>query len=115
MQSAFVLVLAIDLPQVQPAFLKKLLARSIGCSGVVPRHDNRFEPLIALYPAAALPVAIDQLRKQDYVLQHFVAKLLENRLIVGYEIEVREQIQLENWNTPEDRGPAREFREPLAS
>ena len=115
MQSAFVLVLAIDLPQIQPAFLKKLLARSIGCCGVVPRRHNRFEPLIALYPAAALHVAIDQLRKQDYVLQHFVAKLLENRLIVGYEIEASEQIQLKNWNTPEDRGPARESREPLGS
>jgi molybdopterin-guanine dinucleotide biosynthesis protein A len=82
---------------------------------VVPRRHNRFEPLIALYPAAALHVAIDQLRKQDYVLQHFVAKLLENRLIVGYEIEASEQIQLKNWNTPEDRESAPESRVPLGS
>jgi molybdenum cofactor guanylyltransferase len=115
MQSAFVLVLAIDLPQIQPAFVKKLLARSMGRCGVVPRRHDRFEPLIALYPAAALPVAIDQLRKQDYVLQHFVAKLLENHLIVGYEVAADEQVQLENWNTPEDRGPAQESREPLGS
>jgi molybdopterin-guanine dinucleotide biosynthesis protein A len=113
MESAFVLVLAVDLPQIQPIFLKKLLARSEGSCGVVPRCDDHFEPLIALYPAAALPVAIDQLRKEDYVLQHFVAKLLQNRLIVGYEIEAGDQSQLENWNTPEDRGRARESREPL--
>jgi hypothetical protein len=40
---------------------------------------------------------------------------LENRLIVGYEIEAGEHIQLENWNTTEDRGPAREAREPSGS
>jgi molybdopterin-guanine dinucleotide biosynthesis protein A len=103
-QSAFVLVLAVDLPQIQPGFLKKLLARSaVGC-GIVPRHGHRFEPLIALYPRAALAVALDQLRKQDYVLQHFVAKLLENRLMMGYEVEAGEQIQLANWNTPADLG-----------
>ena len=101
-RSTFVLILAIDLPRIQPGFLEKLLARSVVGCGVVPRHDHRFEPLISLYPKAALAVALDQLRKQDYVLQHFVAKLLENRLMMSYEIEADERIQLENWNTPAD-------------
>jgi molybdopterin-guanine dinucleotide biosynthesis protein A len=101
-RSALLLVLAIDLPQIQPGFLKKLLARSEAGCGVVPIHHNRFEPLIAIYPGAVLGVAIDQLREQDYVLQHFIDKLLENRLMIGYEVELSEQNQLENWNTPED-------------
>jgi molybdopterin-guanine dinucleotide biosynthesis protein A len=102
--SALLLVLAIDLPQIQPGFLKKLLARSRAGCGVVPIFRHRFEPLIAIYPGAALELAIDQLRGEDYVLQHFVKKLLESRLMIGYEVELSEQNQLENWNSPEDVG-----------
>ncbi len=105
-RSALLLVLAIDLPQIQTGLLKKLLARSEPGCGVVPIHHSHAEPLIAVYPRAAFAVAIDQLRRQDYVLQHFIGKLLENRLVTGYEVELSEQNQLENWNTPEDAGLA---------
>ncbi len=101
-RSALLLVLAIDLPGIQPGFLKKLLARSEAGCGVVPILHGRFEPLIAIYPVKALGVAIDQLREQDYVLQHFINKLLENGLMIGYEVELSEQNQLKNWNKPED-------------
>jgi molybdenum cofactor guanylyltransferase len=101
-QSAFLLVLAVDLPRIQPGFLKKLLALSVAGCGVVPAHHSGFEPLIAVYPASSLALAIDQIRERDYSLQHFIAKLLENHLITSYEVEASERIQLENWNTPED-------------
>jgi molybdenum cofactor guanylyltransferase len=101
-QSAFLLVLAVDLPRIQPAFLKKLLALSVAGCGVVPVHHNGFEPLIAVYPASSLALAIGQIQERDYSLQHFIAKLLENHLITSYEVEASERIQLENWNTPED-------------
>ena len=106
-QSTFLLVLAVDLPRIQPGFLKKLLALSVAGCGVVPAHHNGFEPLIAVYPASSLALAIDQIRERDYSLQHLIAKLLENHLITSYEVEASERIQLENWNTPED---ARSFR-----
>jgi molybdenum cofactor guanylyltransferase len=98
------LVLAIDLPKIQPEFLKKLLDRSEAGCGIVPVHQNRFEPLIAVYPRAVLGVALDHLRERDYALQHFIGKLLENRLMTGYEIDSSELHQLENWNTPSDAG-----------
>jgi molybdopterin-guanine dinucleotide biosynthesis protein A len=103
-RSTLLLVLAVDLPQIMPGFLMKLLARSeVGC-GVVPFHHNRFEPLIAVYPAAALHVALHQLQQEDYVLQHFIKKLLEAGLMIGYEVELSEAHQLQNWNTPEATG-----------
>jgi molybdenum cofactor guanylyltransferase len=103
-RNALLLVLAVDLPQITPGFLMKLLARSeIGC-GVVPCHHNRFEPLIAVYPGAALQVALDQLQQKDYVLQHFIDKLLEAGLMTAYDVELSEELQLENWNTPSDTG-----------
>ena len=103
-RSALLLVLAIDLPKIQPGFLRKLLARSETGCGIVPMYANRFEPLIAIYPTAALEIAIDQLRMQDYVLQHFIARLLERSLLNCYEVESGEQDGLENWNTPGDVG-----------
>jgi hypothetical protein len=68
---------------------------------------------MALYPAAALEVATDQLSKQDYVLQHFAEILLKNRLVIRYDVERSEQPQLKNWNTPEgeERGGGREGTE----
>ncbi len=71
--NGLLLVLAIDLPQVQPAFLQRLLARTEAACGIVPILNDHFEPLIAVYPKAALELAVAQLRKRDYVLQHFVA------------------------------------------
>jgi molybdopterin-guanine dinucleotide biosynthesis protein A len=103
-RSTLLLVLAIDLPEIMPGFLMKLLARSEAGCGIVPFHHNRFEPLIAVYPGAALQVALDQLQHEDYVLQHFIDKLLQAGLMIGYDVELGEEHQLENWNTPEDRG-----------
>jgi molybdopterin-guanine dinucleotide biosynthesis protein A len=100
--NGLLLVLAIDLPHVQPSFLQGLLAGTEANCGIVPILNNHFEPLIAIYPKAALELAVAQLRKRDYVLQHFVALLLEHRLVTGYEVETSEQYQLENWNRPED-------------
>jgi molybdopterin-guanine dinucleotide biosynthesis protein A len=103
-RSPLLLVLAIDLPQIMPGFLMKLLARSEAGCGVVPFHNNRFEPLIAIYPRAALQVALDQLQQGDYILQHFIDKLLQAGLMTRYDVELSEEHQLKNWNTPEDRG-----------
>jgi molybdopterin-guanine dinucleotide biosynthesis protein A len=98
-QSALLLVLAIDF---RPEFLRKLLVCAGAACGVVPIRHNRFEPLIAVYPRAALGVAITQFERSDYVLQHFVDRLLKCRLLIGYEVATGEQDQLSNWNTPED-------------
>ena len=102
MKNGLLLVLAIDLPRVQPSFLRRLLVGTEAACGIVPILNNHFEPLIAIYPKAALELAVAQLRKRDYVLQHFVALLLERRLVTGYEVETSEQYQLGNWNRPED-------------
>jgi molybdenum cofactor guanylyltransferase len=96
------LVLAIDLPQVQPAFLQKLLDGTEAACGIVPILNDHFEPLIAVYPKAALELAIAQLSKRDYVLQHFVELLLKHRLVISYKVPASEQSQFENWNRPQD-------------
>jgi molybdenum cofactor guanylyltransferase len=96
------LILAVDLPFVQPLFLRTLLDRArVGC-GVIPVHRDRFEPLVAVYPLLALEPALDSLKRGDLVLQHFADRLLTEKLLVTYRVEPWEQFQLQNWNTPED-------------
>jgi molybdenum cofactor guanylyltransferase len=97
-----VVVLAVDMPGIRPAFLKKLSTRAaVGC-GVIPVHQNRFEPLAAVYPAAARDIAIDQIELGELALQRFSERLRREGLVTRYTVESAEQIQLLNWNTPED-------------
>jgi molybdopterin-guanine dinucleotide biosynthesis protein A len=99
------LVLAVDVPRIQPEFLQTLLRQALPDRGVVPILQDRFEPLIAVYPKSALPVALAQLAKNDLALQSFVDELANRHLVISYEISAFEQGQFEKWNTPEDMQP----------
>jgi molybdopterin-guanine dinucleotide biosynthesis protein A len=99
------LVLAVDVPRIQPGFLETLVRQALPDRGVVPILQDRFEPLIAVYPKSALPVALVQLGKIDFALQSFVNELSDRRLVISYEVSALEQEQFENWNTPEDMHP----------
>ena len=96
------LVLAVDVPRIEPEFLQALLRQALPDRGVVPILQDRFEPLIAVYPKSALPVALAQLAKNDLALQSFASELANMRLVVSYEVPASEQEKFENWNRPED-------------
>jgi molybdopterin-guanine dinucleotide biosynthesis protein A len=102
MRTDLLIVLAVDLARIQPGFLRKLLTRSTRACGVVPVHENRFEPLVAVYPAAAAGIAIEQLTMGEFVLQCFAGRLSTEGLISSYNVQLSEQVQISNWNTPED-------------
>ena len=99
------LVLAVDVPRIEPEFLQTLLRQALPDRGVVPILQGRFEPLIAVYPERALPVALTQLAKNDLALQSFVSELTSMRLVVSYQVSASEQEQFENWNRTEDMRP----------
>jgi molybdenum cofactor guanylyltransferase len=100
--SDLLLVLAVDLPFIQPVFLRTLLDRARAGCGVIPVNRDRFEPLVAVYPRLALRPALENLEKGDLVLQQFAVRLLGEKLLVTYRVEASEEFQLQNWNTPED-------------
>jgi molybdopterin-guanine dinucleotide biosynthesis protein A len=102
MRTDLLFVLAVDLARIQPEFLRKLLNRSTRNCGIVPVLENRFEPLVAVYPAASAGIAIEQLAMGEFVLQDFVRRLSKEGLISRYNVELPEQVQLTNWNTPAD-------------
>jgi molybdopterin-guanine dinucleotide biosynthesis protein A len=100
--SDLLLILAVDLPFIQPVFLRTLLDHAKAGCGVIPVNRDRFEPLVAVYPRLALRPALENLEKGDLVLQQFADRLLGEKLLVTYRVEASEEFQLRNWNTPED-------------
>jgi molybdenum cofactor guanylyltransferase len=100
--SDLLLILAVDVPFIQPVFLRTLLDRARAGCGIIPVNRDRFEPLVAVYPRLALRSALENLKKGDLVLQRFADRLLAEKLLLTYRVEASEEFQLQNWNTPED-------------
>ncbi len=98
----FALILAIDLPMISADFLTKLLSLRKSGAGIVPQTEHGFDPLAAIYPIAALPVALRRIQTRDYRLQDFVAELVRQGLVSAYPVSPREKKLLRNWNWPND-------------
>jgi molybdopterin-guanine dinucleotide biosynthesis protein A len=97
-----VLVLPVDAPWVDLEFVSDLLARCSDRCGVVPRLEQRYEPLIAVYPRQACPVAVRLIRRGELRLQHFVETLAETGLVSSWTVPAELAVRLTNWNWPED-------------
>jgi molybdopterin-guanine dinucleotide biosynthesis protein A len=86
LQTSHLLALAIDMPRMTTAHIKKLLSCAQAGCGVAPKNENWFEPLCAVYPAEASDVALRALSQGQLSLQHLVRDLSQRNWIQGYEI-----------------------------
>ena len=77
-ESPLVLILAIDMPAMTPAFLTKLLQCG---AAIVPESARYFEPLAAIYPRLALPIAEKMLSEGERSMQHFIRRLVDAGLV----------------------------------
>ena len=93
-----VAVLAIDLPRMNAAFLRSLLSKA----PVVPRRENRFEPLAAFYSKRTLAVFQRRLHERELSMQRAIRELAERHEITLYDVSGPEALLFENLNTPED-------------
>ena len=96
------LVIAIDLPNITTDYLRQLLDWCASETGVAPASPDRFEPLAAVYPRRALPLAQSCLASRELSLQRFAARCVAEGLIVQKEITPDERPLFLNMNTPED-------------
>ena len=102
MRSPRLVVLAVDLPAMTAGFLAALLDEQPAV-GVVPRMDDGFfEPLAAIYPREALPLAKIRLRGEDRALQSFVRSLVEHGLATAHSVTGAAVGFFANWNEPHD-------------
>lgn len=101
-RTTHLLALAIDLPQMTSAHLKKLGALARPGIGVVPQTGEFFEPLSAVYPAESRAVAERMLAAKDVSLHNFIRALAARRQICFHLVTQSESAMYRNVNTPED-------------
>lgn len=97
-----VLIVAVDLPAMAPDWLRRIIERSMESRGVVPSFANRYEPLAAIYPKAAISAARASLASGDLVLQRFVQAAATAGFVEVWELSEADSLVLVNWNRPED-------------
>jgi molybdopterin-guanine dinucleotide biosynthesis protein A len=98
----WVVVVAVDLPQVTRGYLEKLIAAGDGRVGVVPEGPAGYEPLVALYPRDLLPEIQSALASRRLGLQTLVREAVAAGRLRALPIAVTEYSLFTNWNTPED-------------
>ena len=101
-QTTHLLALAVDLPRMTSAHLKKLWALVEPGIGLVPQNDGLGEPLCAIYPAEAINVAREALSKEDVSLRRFIKTLADQKRIHFYTVTQSESPLYQNANTPEE-------------
>jgi molybdopterin-guanine dinucleotide biosynthesis protein A len=97
-----VLVLAVDMPAMTPAMLKKIVSLCEDDLGCVPVSDRGFEPLAAAYSKQVLPLAEELLAAGRYSMREFVLEGVERGLVQVLQIELEEQLRFINCNQPSD-------------
>lgn len=100
--SARALVLAVDLPQLSPSFLRRLATIGPRTSGAIPRVNGRIEPLAAIYPREAWPLAVESLRSGKNSVAAFAERCVETGIAEFFDFPPNEAMLFANWNSPED-------------
>jgi molybdenum cofactor guanylyltransferase len=114
-RSPWLLLLAVDMPAMHAAFLRRLLDAALAANcGLVPARPApdgalRFEPLCALYPVAPEFHALvtRALASEDWSLQSLLRAAETAGMLRAWPVTAEDAATLENWNTPADlREPA---------
>ncbi|HEX8678793.1 MAG TPA: molybdenum cofactor guanylyltransferase [Chthoniobacterales bacterium] len=98
-RTPLLLALAVDLPNITSDYLERLLDLCTNDRGVVPRTD-RFEPLVAIYPARALSTAEQLLSARSYSLQAFARRCVAEHFVVEHQVAPADTALFLNMNTP---------------
>jgi molybdopterin-guanine dinucleotide biosynthesis protein A len=95
-------VLAVDLPRMEAAYLKKLVRRCTPTRGAVPQRGDDFEPLAAVYPGMLRSLAADRLHQGRYAMQDFVREAIRRGLIEAVPVGDEDAAKFANINSPAD-------------
>jgi len=97
----FLLVLAVDLPNITFEHLHLLVGLCSEGKGVIPVTEE-FEPLVALYPTRSLGSAEELLGSGRYSLQEFAARCIAEELADEHQVALSDAALYLNMNTPTD-------------
>jgi molybdopterin-guanine dinucleotide biosynthesis protein A len=97
-----VLVLAVDLPGITAAFLRKLAAHCDPLTGAVPKLKGELEPLAAIYPKRCHFVVRDCLLKCRRAARDFADACLRERAVRTLAVSGADAMCFHNCNSPAD-------------
>jgi molybdopterin-guanine dinucleotide biosynthesis protein A len=103
MTGEWLVVLAIDLPDMTTVFLENLYHAALtkGC-GVVPQFDGVYEGLAAIYPRALADLCQKHLACKDRSLQRFVRQAIADGFLMTYSMTEESRPLFRNVNRPAD-------------
>jgi molybdopterin-guanine dinucleotide biosynthesis protein A len=96
------LVLAVDLPHMNTAFLRALADRCDRLTGVVPQRQGRLEPLAAIYPKRCQRFAFERIMRGSRAARAFAADCLRERAVRRWTPPPAAAACLANCNRPEE-------------
>lgn len=105
LQTSHLLALAIDVPRISPGHLRALWSRAEAGKGVVPVNGDYFEPLCAVYPIEAAPLARQALLAGSASLQLLARELIRQSRARPYVLSQAERLLYANLNCPADIAP----------
>jgi molybdopterin-guanine dinucleotide biosynthesis protein A len=96
------LVLAVDLAQMTPAFLKLLADRCDDLTGAVPKLHGHLEPLAAIYPRRCHAIAADFIAQSRYAARDFAEACHREHAARIFPVPAASAGCFANWNAPAD-------------
>jgi molybdopterin-guanine dinucleotide biosynthesis protein A len=102
LQTTHLLALAVDLPQMTAAHLHLLWSLAKPGCGVLPMAGDFFEPLCAIYPAAAAMAAKAALTSDDVSLHALAQTLVQKKYAQVHPLSEADRLVYHNVNTPGD-------------
>ncbi len=108
----WLLVLAVDMPSMTAAFLTRLIAHAEKTGrGAAPTIEGRWEPLAAVYPKSAHPLAEELCRSRRLAMRTFI----EAAQLDAIPVTETERTLFLNVNTPDDWHPSPDSTSPPSS
>src|SRR6266513_1281038 len=98
MRTKHLLALAVDMPLMSEKYLKFLCSEIEPRRGVIPKIDDRFEPLAAIYPQEALANVRSALTGRDFSLQTAASRLVTDGKLRVIPVRSRERKLFLNLN-----------------
>jgi molybdopterin-guanine dinucleotide biosynthesis protein A len=105
MRTKHLLALAIDMPFMTQKYLKFLCSQIEPGRGVLPKIDNRAEPLAAIYPREVDVVLRSALSGADFSLQTLTSRLVEAGKLRTVSVPDETRKLFLNLNDPADLQP----------
>lgn len=101
-RASHVIVLAVDMPEISPQFLLRLVAHSRHGTGAIVRTDFGWEPLAAVYPRELLPLVEARIVRRERALQPWIDAAVAANLMRAMPLSAVDAAMFTNLNRPTD-------------